>query len=201
MPRAKRAGDKYEDDLHVKVATYLRHVLYTEGPRRTIWWHTPNGARYDPSKAAATAARLAVMGLLPGLPDFLLAHRGDRSHGALFGFDVKSLTGRASESQIAVARDLADVGVFIADPVRQPVRTVDEAEALLVEWGIPLKFRYAEIKEKTVMRPHEAQALTAILRADAEQKASRAARFKRKARAAAAPPLPYLPQKKSFASR
>jgi hypothetical protein len=202
MPRTKRAGDKYEDDLHVRVATYLRHVLYTEGPNKTIWWHTPNGARYDPSKAAATAARLAVMGLLPGIPDFLLAHRGEqRSHGALFGFDVKSLTGRASEAQIAVAADLADVGIFIADPIQHPVRTVEEAEDLLVGWGIPLKFRFREIKEKTLMKPHEAQALTAILQADKGQKASRDARFRRKARAAASPPLPYLLPKKSFASR
>jgi hypothetical protein len=201
MPRTKRAGDQYEDDLHVRVATYLRHVLYDEGPNKCVWWHTPNGARYDPSKAAMTATRLAMMGLLPGIPDFLLAHRGDRPHGALFGFDVKSVTGRASEAQITVAGDLADVGIFIADPVRQPVRTVDEAEALLVGWGIPLKFQYREIKEKTLMKPHEAQALTAILQADKGLKASRDARFRRKARAAAAPTLPYLPQKKSFASR
>ena len=174
MPRAKREGDKYEDDLHVRVAKYLDHVK----PDDCVWWHTPNGARYDPARAASTAALLAMMGLRPGMPDVLLLYRG-----RLFGCELKSLTDTATEDQIAVAVELNMAGACIADPLDRPVRTIEEMEALLLEWEIPLKFSYRDLKGKNIMKPHEAKAMTAIAQADKGLKARRAARFRKKTRA------------------
>jgi hypothetical protein len=171
MPRTKREGDKYEDDLHVRVAKYLDHVK----PDDCVWWHTPNGARYDPAKAASTAALLAMMGLRPGMPDILLIYRGK-----LFGCELKSVTGTATEDQISVAVDLNMAGACIADPLDSPVRTIEEMEALLLEWEIPLKFSYSDLKTKNIMKPHEAKAMTAIAQADKGLKARRAARFRKK---------------------
>src|SRR5688572_3232187 len=116
MPRVKREGDRYEDDLHVRVAKYLDHVL----PDDCVWWHTPNGARYDPAKAASTAAMLAAMGLRPGIPDILVFR------GRLFGCELKSVTGIATKDQISVAFNLNMAGACIADPLDRPVRTVED---------------------------------------------------------------------------
>lgn len=192
MPRIKREGDQYEDDLHVRASAYLNHVL----PDECIWWHTPNGARYDPARAAATAGLLAMMGLLPGIPDILVLYQG-----TLFGFDLKSVTGRATEAQIAVAARLNAAGAVIADPLDRPVRTLDQIEELLTEWSIPLKFSYRELKIKHFMKPHEAAAMTAIAAADKGLKARRAVHQRRKASAgtSAISIKPY--QKKPVASR
>ena len=175
MPRATREGDRYEDDLHVRVATYLDHVLPRTGPDRCVWWHTPNGARYDPAKAASTASLLAMMGLRPGIPDILLLHRG-----RLFGCELKSVTGAATKDQVTVCGDLNAAGATIADPRTSPVRTVEEMESLLIDWGIPLNFCYRDLRTKHIMKPAEATAMTAIAQADKGLKARRSARFRRK---------------------
>lgn len=171
MPGIKREGDRYEDDLHVRVAAYLTHVK----PDDCVWWHTPNGARYDPAKAASTAALLSMMGLRPGIPDILLLYRGK-----LFGCELKSLTGRATEDQISVSDDMNKAGACISDPLARPVRTVEDMEVLLMEWDIPLKFSYSDLKAKNIMKPYEARAMTAIAQADKGLKARRAARFRKK---------------------
>jgi hypothetical protein len=173
MPMTKREGDKYEDDLHVRVAKYLDHVT----PSDCVWWHTPNGARYDPAKAASTASLLAMMGLRRGIPDILLLYRG-----TLFGCELKSLTGRATADQASVADDMNRAGACIADPLRRPVRTIEDMEVLLMEWRIPLKFSYRDLKVKNIMKPDEARAMTAIAQADKGLKARRAARFRKAVR-------------------
>lgn len=177
MPPIKRAGDQYEDDLHVRAAAYLSHVLPKE-PFRAVWWHTPNGARYDPARAQATAARLAMMGLLPGIPDVLILYRS-----VLYGFDLKSVTGTATKSQIETAADLNAGGAIILDPKKHPVRTLEDIEKALIGWNIPLNFSYTELKTKHTMKPHEARAMSAIGTADKGLKAARAIRFRRKSSA------------------
>lgn len=172
MPKINRTGDKYEDDLHARVAVYLNYVK----PDDCVWWHTPNGARYDPAKAAATAALMAMLGLRRGMPDILLLYRSK-----LFGCELKSITGTASEDQIATAMELNAAGASIADPLESPVRTIEEMETLLKLWGIPLKFSYGDLKKKSIMTPYEARAMTAIAQADKGLKARRAVRSRRKA--------------------
>lgn len=165
-------GDKYEDDLHVRVAVYLNHVK----PDDCVWWHTPNGARYDPAKAAVTGAMMAMLGLRRGMPDILLLYRSK-----LFGCELKSITGTASEDQIATAMELNAAGASIADPLESPVRTIEDMECLLKLWGIPLKFSYSDLKNKSIMTPYEARAMTAIAQADKGLKSRRAVRSRRKA--------------------
>jgi hypothetical protein len=177
MPSAKGVGDKYENDLHVRAAVYLTHVL-PKAPSRAVWWHTPNGARYDPAKARSTAGLMAMMGLLPGIPDILILYRS-----RLHGFDLKSIRGTATKSQIETASDLSAGGALILDPKTSPVRTIEDIEAALIGWGIPLNFSYTELKTKNIMRPHEARAMSAIGTADKGLKARRAVRLRRKASA------------------
>ncbi len=188
MPGSKRTGDQYEEDLHVRVAAYLKHVL----PDDVVWWHTPNGARYDPKNAAATAALMDMMGLLPGIPDILILYRG-----RLYGFDLKSRSGTASAAQIDTAARLVAADAEIFDP-KVPVRTLEQVEGLLTEWGMPLAFSYRDLKDKHFMTPRQAQAMSAIALADKGLKARRQTKFGRTASAK----LPRnTAQKKTIASR
>jgi hypothetical protein len=184
MPRAKRAGDQYEDDLHVRAAAYLRHVL----PPDAFWCHIPNQSRGSSQNASASdlwgmkvmAAKLKDMGMRPGMPDLLIWYGG-----ATFGGDFKSVYGKATPEQIAVAAEMNAAGCRILDPVTHPIRTIEDLEDALVGWGIPLAFRYRELKEKNTMTGREANAMSAIEGADKALKARRAARNRRNAGAGA----------------
>jgi hypothetical protein len=171
MPPAQSEGERYEEDAHVITSAYLTHVL----PVEAVWWHTPNGARYNPKTAHAEAALMAAMGLLPGMPDILILYRS-----TLHGFDVKSAKGVATPAQITVAARLNAGGARVLDPKKSPVRTIEDVEVALLGWGIPLNFSYCELKTKHVMRPHEARAMSAIALADKGLKARRAVRLRRK---------------------
>lgn len=173
MPRVKRAGYDYEDDLQIEVAAYLDRVL----PDDAFWWHTPNQSRGDSSsKALAFGARMMAekiksMGMKPGVPDILILYRGK-----LYGTDAKARYGSLTDSQIEIMPRMEAAGAII----KPEFRTIEEMEAILVEWGIPLKFSYTELKTRTSMKPSEAMAMTAIAVASGNVKKRRAMRAGRK---------------------
>lgn len=173
MPRVKRVGYDYEDDLQIEVAAYLDRVL----PDDAFWWHTPNQGRGD-AKTKQQAfgqklmgQKLKSMGMRAGMPDILILYQG-----RLYGTDAKSRTGGLSESQEETQPKLIAAGASIV-PL---FRTIEEMEATLVAWGIPLKFSYTELKTRTVMKPSEATAMTAIALSSATVKKRRAMRAGRK---------------------
>lgn len=169
MSSSRRQGYSYEDDLAVESAAYLDRVL----PADAVWWHTPNQGRGDgKSRADAIgaklmAAKLKSMGMKSGIPDVFIVWRG-RLHAT----DAKSETGELSTSQREMFARLEAAGVL----VRPTYRTIEELEAHLTEWGIPLLFRYAELRTRTVMKPSEAMAMTAIATASATVRKRRAKR-------------------------
>jgi hypothetical protein len=175
MPRTAtgpQVGYQYEDDLAVESAAYLDHVL----PEDAVWWHTPNQGRGDGRTAADArgamlmAAKLKAMGLRAGIPDVTILWQG-----RVYMTDAKSRTGALSDSQKALFPKLERAGAHI-----QPTyRTIEELESHLVGWGIPLRFRYTDLRDRGVMKPSEAQAMNAIALASASLKQRRAARVGR----------------------
>lgn len=182
MPRVKRAGYDYEDDLQIEVAAYLDHVL----PDDAFWWHTPNQGRGDGKTkqtalgALVMAQKLKSMGMRAGIPDVLILYRG-----VLHGTDAKARYGSLTDSQKEVQPRLEAAGARI-DP---PFRTIEELESALVRWGIPLKFSYTELKTKTIMKPSEARAMTAIALSSQTVKKRRAVRAGRKQNARSVPTI------------
>jgi hypothetical protein len=173
MPRVKRAGYDYEDDLQVEVAAYLDRVL----PDDAFWWHTPNQGRGDGLTrktafgAMVMGQKLKSMGMRAGIPDILLLYRG-----ILHCTDAKARYGGLTDSQKEVQPRLLTAGARVGPPIR----TIEELEALLIAWDVPLKFLYTELKTKTVMKPSEAQAMTAIALSSQTVKKRRATRARRK---------------------
>ena len=169
MPSVRREGYDYEDDLAVESAAYLDRVL----PPDAVWWHTPNQGRGDGrTKADAVgamlmAAKLKSMGMKAGVPDVIVVWQG-RIHVT----DAKSRTGALSASQREMHARLEAAGAH----VKPTYRTIEELESHLTDWGIPLLFRYAELKSRTVMKPSEAMAMTAIATASATVRKRRAMR-------------------------
>lgn len=90
-----------EFQLHKQAAEYFRTVLAPE----VLWWHTANNP-----KSAKHGAWLKDMGLLAGVPDFLLYFRNADGWGELLGIEMKARRGRVSDSQIEFGRRLNDEG-------------------------------------------------------------------------------------------
>lgn len=99
--------------LHRRVVGLLRAY----GARRVVWWHTPNGEKRD----RRTAARLASMGVLPGVPDIVLVIQGKA-----YGLELKAGKGRLSAEQHAFTAAAADAGMTV-----HVARDLDEAIATL----------------------------------------------------------------------
>ena len=117
----KRKHD--EDDLQAKLIEYLRWTL----PVDAVAWHPPNGLKFS-----STAQRRYIrLGLRAGIPDVHIAWKG-----RLYCIELKSSTGRLSESQRQMIAKLTACGV--------PVEVhddFDEAVACIRAWGIPLNDR------------------------------------------------------------
>lgn len=155
MPSKGADGYQYEDDLAVEAAAYLDRVL----PEDAVWWHTANqghGLGRTPRAlmdARKMAMKLKSMGMKSGIPDILILWQG-----RLYVTDAKSRTGNLTESQKEMLPKLERAGAA----VKPTFRSLDELESHLTTWGIPLKFSYTQLKTKTVMKPSEAGAMSAI---------------------------------------
>ena len=82
-------GDLTEFQLHKQAAEYFRTVLAPE----VLWWHTANNP-----KSAKHGAWLKDMGLLAGVPDFLLMWRGNGGI-MVMAIEMKTPRGTLSPAQ------------------------------------------------------------------------------------------------------
>jgi hypothetical protein len=170
-----RDGYDYEEDLHLEAVVFLRYALKGVA----MFWHTPNGARYDPteviirgqrvSKAVLAGHELSRMGVVPGVPDFLILWQGK-----LHGIDAKSRTGPLSENQKLRMSEFEQHGGLMAGAFR----TLEQLEDTLTGWGIPLNISWREISTRLVLSPLEAQAYGQITAASAGAKERRLKRGK-----------------------
>jgi hypothetical protein len=86
-----------------------------------VSWHTPNGGARD----GAEAKRFKEMGVLAGVPDYLILW------GALFCIEFKKPGGRLSGSQIELHPRLTAAGATIAT-----VDNLAAAKSQVSAWGL-----------------------------------------------------------------
>ena len=117
----KRSQPEFE--LQCRVVDYLAAL-----PCVGFFHHSPNGSKLHGSKEQRqrTGARLKRSGTVAGYPDLTLYAAG----GRVGHLELKSCTGRLSDSQIEVQQKLTGLGHRYAI-----VKHTDDVEAPLREWG------------------------------------------------------------------
>ncbi len=80
-----------EDDFQEAVVQYLE-LRWSDTPP-CVWFHVPNEGKRTP----AEAARLARMGLRPGVADFVFL--AGAAHGGSWVMELKTATGKLSREQ------------------------------------------------------------------------------------------------------
>jgi hypothetical protein len=113
-----------EEITHRAIAAHLRLRLAPPW----MFWSTPNqrGTRKGWEQAI-----LAALGVRPGIPDLFVA-----GEGRVIGVEVKASKGSLSPAQRDTIAALAAAGIPTVI-----VRSVDEAEAVLRQMGVPLRGR------------------------------------------------------------
>jgi hypothetical protein len=115
MPR-RRA--RPEELIHRAVLDHIRW----RGVPFLFTFHTPNGGQRSPIEAKI----LKGLGVVAGIPDLLILHRGQ-----LFGLELKAESGRVSKTQAECHSRLRASGARIATAVG-----VDEALRQLEAWSL-----------------------------------------------------------------
>lgn len=87
-----------------------------------VWFSVPNAAR----RGLIEAQIMKATGLRAGVGDLILLHTGK-----FYSLEIKTLTGRATASQVAFMRDVQSAG-----GTARIVHGIDEALDVLVEWGL-----------------------------------------------------------------
>lgn len=105
----------------------VRMRKYGALPHPWLCWHTPNGG----GRSKAEAGVLKAMGTMPGIPDLFVA-----GEGRVIGVEVKAPKGSPSPAQRDTIAALAAAGIPTVI-----VRSIDEAEAVLRQMGVPLRGR------------------------------------------------------------
>src|SRR5690606_41873444 len=116
-PRVRRP----EQDLQRLVWKFLLVAL----PGHAWAAHIPNGMYRTPAEAGI----LKSMGQIPGVPDLLVVFEG-----RCFWIELKSKRGTLSMEQVACHQALRLAGCDI-----EVCRSIEEVEAALLKWKIPLR--------------------------------------------------------------
>lgn len=126
-PRAARKfrRNREEDALQASAYEYLCRAL----PAGSFAFHPANGGFRLPTEAK----RLKCFGVLPGAADLLIVHRR-----CLYAIELKSPKGVVSYAQLDFETLCHRAGVPYAI-----CRSLDQVEAALREWGVPLSARVA----------------------------------------------------------
>lgn len=130
-----------EQELHEMVAELFEKLIAPPAQ----WAFYPAGAI---QLTAAQVAKLARMGLKRGWPDFLILH------GKLYGIELKRQGGSLSRTRtVRTRRGTPRILVGQTDVFPQLLaagmqdiavcHSVDEVQAALVLWGVPLRGRVA----------------------------------------------------------
>ena len=99
----------------------LGHLAWRALP--DLWWcHYPAGGWRSPIEAAI----LQSLGVVAGVPDLLLVHRGQ-----LYGLELKAEAGRLTDVQLDVHAKMKQAGAVVATAYG-----VDAALAQLAAWGL-----------------------------------------------------------------
>ena len=110
--------------LHVAVSRFLRLVLPVEATYTTF----PLGGG-----GFGHGQRLKAMGTRAGWPDLQVLYSG-----RAFLIELKSQNGRLSEEQVQTHRRIVSAGCPVV-----VARTLEEVEAALRVWGVPMRGRVA----------------------------------------------------------
>lgn len=114
-----------EGPIHRSIIHYLRRVM----PRGAIVHHSPNEGNRGGRKGQIDGSHRKAMGVQPGFPDILIFAGGQG-----YCLEVKADKGRLTKYQKMLKDQLERQGIPYA-----VVRSVDEARAALVEWGVETK--------------------------------------------------------------
>lgn len=85
-------------------------------------FHVPNGGYRNKREAAI----LSGMGVVPGVPDIILIHKG-----RAFGLELKAANGRPTERQLAAHAAMDEAGAFVC-----VAEGLDRALKVLEAWGL-----------------------------------------------------------------
>jgi hypothetical protein len=141
--RSRRDGHDSEERFQRETALFFDFVLPTDA-----WWsHFPNGGH----RHMLVGASLKRQGTQAGAPDNLIIWQG-KAHWV----ELKSRYGtlRASQQTTIPAIEAAGSPVAVA-------RTLEDVEAALTAWGIPLRASLAEFRVRKCNRVQAAAAATA----------------------------------------
>jgi len=121
VERVKHPRRNEEDSLQESLVQYLHATLTSD----TFFFSVPNGGTRHPREME----NLKKRGLTPGVPDLVFCHKG-----RAFGLELKSQSGRQSDSQNTVFPKLRTAGMRI-----EVARTFNEAINHIKDMGIPLR--------------------------------------------------------------
>ena len=96
--------------------------LRARGAPGVFAFHVPNGGYRKPVEAAI----LKGMGVVAGVPDVIIIH-----NGKVFGLEIKTEGGRATDKQLACIAALREAGAFTCI-----AEGLDRALACLEAWGL-----------------------------------------------------------------
>lgn len=115
-----------EDIIQKNICSFLDKAL----PKDAWYFSCPNGSVLagNPKQRGMQMNKLKATGLKPGAPDLFVLVRG-----VLFGFEVKTDTGRLAASQ----KDVCDK-IISAGGIWALVRSIGDVERCLVDNGVTL---------------------------------------------------------------
>lgn len=116
--------DNPEERLQRAVVQYLTLSM----PDDVFWYHCPNGEY----RSKRTAARLKLMGVMPGVPDLCFVLRSGRAAFIELKAPKKGLSKVQKEAKSVI--DGAG-GMFAM------CRTLEEVEKTLTDWGVQMNIK------------------------------------------------------------
>lgn len=115
----KRLNIPTEEQEQIALFQWMDICLTPEA----IYWHTPNGG----NRSAREAARFKAAGVVPGIPDIFILHRGQ-----LYAIELKRLKGgRTSKVQFQIITRLKMAGAVV-----RVCHGRDDAIQTITQWGL-----------------------------------------------------------------
>jgi len=120
--RKKVSGSQSESEIQIQIVELLKTVLKGD----VLWTFFPAGEAGGGRGGRVRGARLKRMGLQPGWPDLQFLYKG-----RYYGMEVKTKTGRLSQSQRRMHSLMEDQGISVA-----VVRSINDVLERANEWKI-----------------------------------------------------------------
>tara|TARA_R100001015_G_C4616516_1_gene172681 strand:- start:642 stop:1142 length:501 start_codon:yes stop_codon:yes gene_type:complete len=120
--RNKVSAGQSESEIQIQIVELLKRILKGD----VLWTFFPAGEAGGGRGGKVRGARLKRMGLHPGWPDLQFLHKG-----RYYGMEVKTKTGRLSQSQRRMHSLLEEQGVSVA-----VVRSINDVLERCNEWQL-----------------------------------------------------------------